>query len=496
MLFNSLPFFAFLGLVLTAVGLAVRLRVGRDLRIAAVGLASTIFYAYWDLHFTALLAASIGGNYLLGHLLHRRRRRSLLIVGVALNLLLIAVFKYAGFAVSSLNAMFDAALPDPQIVLPLGISFYTFEQIAYLTTAYRNGSAARQPRPGEYVLFVTFFPHLIAGPIIQPLAFFQQTGTKQAIAVTAGSLAAGLSLFVIGLGKKVLIADNLAPHVAAIFDSASALRIATFTDAWSGALLYAFQIYFDFSGYSDMAVGLALALGILLPFNFNSPYRAMSIIDFWRRWHMSLSTFLRDYLYIPLGGNQCSFGRQLCNIMIVMLLGGLWHGAGWTFVAWGAGHGLLLVINHCWRRLRPSRERSPASWRWMAPWVTFLCVVMLWVTFRAGTFDAALAMYGGMFGVYGVLPADYLPAWAERAATQIPSVYDRQSLLQFAATLAVLYVVCVAAPNSQRIVLGDGAGSQIWHPSPRWALTLGGVGLLVLISIYVGRPSEFLYFQF
>lgn len=496
MLFNSLPFFGFLMLTLASLGLAQRLRCAREQRILLLGLASLAFYANWDLRLAGLLSGSIATNYLLGRLVLGGRGRLVLGLGIAFNLLLIGVFKYADFTIDGLNAVLGTGLPPAEVALPLGISFYTFEQIAYLVTLRQGGAAARRGGAGEYLLFVTFFPHLIAGPIIQPQAFFRQTVAKGAIGIALPSLAAGFALFVVGLGKKVLIADNLAPHVGAVFEQAAALHAVSFTDAWCGALLYTFQIYFDFSGYSDMAVGLALMFGIVLPFNFDSPYRADSIVDFWRRWHMSLSRFLRDYLYIPLGGNRLGFARQLVNIMIVMLIGGLWHGAGWTFVAWGAGHGLLIVADHLWRRLVPRRREPGPLRRWSARLLTFMCVVLLWTVFRAGSFEAAWAMYGGMLGLNGLLPPSYLPAPLSRFATAMPSIYDAQGVVRFAAVGALLYSVCLFAPNSQRIVLGADGQAPIWRATPAWGVAVGLLGLAALVSIYVGRPSEFLYFQF
>ncbi len=312
------------------------------------------FYAWWRVDFLALLLGSTIVNFAIGTAITNRHcegrtTRPLLIAGLTFNLALIAGFKYAGLLAASANDLFAFGIPIPHLFLPLAISFFTFEQISYLVDA----AAGRAPRYSflNYALFVSFFPHLIAGPIIRHNDLIPQFDTSRDNNKRSDDIAVGMTLFTIGLAKKTLIADNLAPFSDAVFSAAHHGAAIGAADAWMGTLFFAFQIYFDFSGYSDMALGSACLFGIRLPMNFNSPYKAASIIEFWRLWHISLSTFLRDYLYIPLGGNRHGSVRRYINLFLTMLLGGLWHGANWTFVIWGGLHGFYLIVNHAWRRV-------------------------------------------------------------------------------------------------------------------------------------------------
>ena len=295
-------------------------------------------------------------------------------------------------------------------MLPLGISFFTFQKIAYLVDAYRG-----EVRAGgflSFALFVTFFPQLIAGPIVHHSEVIPQFGQKSTYRPNLDNLSMGIGIFVLGLAKKTVLADSIATYATPVFRAAQAGADPTLFEAWGGALAYTFQLYFDFSGYSDMAIGLALMFNIRLPINFNSPYKATNIIDFWRRWHITLSRFLRDYLYIPLGGNRHGVARRYANLMLTMLLGGLWHGAGWTFIVWGGLHGIFLVINHFWHALGVGSATTsgarPGSDGSAARTITFLAVMVAWVFFRAEDFDAATRILAGMAGLNGVqLPASY-----------------------------------------------------------------------------------------
>ena len=326
MLFNSYSFiFLFLPVVLLGY-----FAIGRRSHLAVVvwlTLASLVFYAFGGWQFVPLLLVSIAFNYGVGYLLIARKlglraRFAVLTTGVAGDLLVLGIFKYAGFFAANLDALLSTGLMV-NIVLPVGVSFYTFTQIAFLVDAYR-GQVARYALP-HYALFVTYFPHLIAGPILHHRDMIPQFERAEK-RPDPHLILCGLIIFAIGLFKKTCLADGIQPLVAQAFGPATP----TFDQAWIGVLAYTFQLYFDFSGYSDMAIGMSLMFGIFLPLNFNSPYKATSIIDFWRRWHMTLSQFLRDYVYIPLGGNRRGRILRYVNLMITMLLGGLWHGAAWT----------------------------------------------------------------------------------------------------------------------------------------------------------------------
>src|ERR1700712_321590 len=394
MLFNS---YAFIFLFLPVV-LAGYFVFGRGSNLAPViwlALASLAFYALGKWQYVPLLLASIAFNYAVGYLLIARDLRpkarcAVLTAGVAGDLLVLGIFKYAGFLAVNFNAVFSTGFVV-HILLPVGISFYTFTQIAFLVDAYR-GQVARYALP-HYALFVTYFPHLIAGPILHHRDMIPQFERAEAKRPDPHLILCGLIIFAIGLFKKTCLADGIQPLVGPVFGPGSP----TFDQAWIGALAYTFQLYFDFSGYSDMAIGISLMFGIFLPLNFNSPYKATSIIDFWRRWHMTLSQFLRDYLYIPLGGNRHGRTLRYLNLMITMLLGGLWHGAAWTFVAWGALHGAYLCINHAWNNFGPTippRLGPLANIAALA--LTFLAVVIAWVFFRADSIDTALFVLARM----------------------------------------------------------------------------------------------------
>jgi len=498
MLFNSYEFlFAFLPAALFCFFLLGRL----EKPLAAVGflsVASLAFYAWWNPLYLPLLLGSIVFNYAVGrHLCKNPQQlasdKAVLWLGIVGNLLLLGYFKYAGFFAISANSLFGTHLPIAQIVLPLGISFFTFTQIAYLVDAYRK--EVREYSFVHYALFVTFFPHLIAGPVLHHAEIMPQFGQPGTFRLNAENFAIGLSIFAIGLFKKVVLADGIAEFATPVFAAAQQGQPLTFLAAWGGALSYTFQLYFDFSGYSDMAIGLARLFGIVFPANFNSPYQATSIIDFWRRWHMTLSRFLRDYLYIPLGGSRCSPIRCHANLMATMLLGGLWHGAGWTFVLWGGLHGLYLVINHFWRALR---ERHLAAirvpdmlGRWLGRLLTFLAVVVAWVFFRAESMDAALAILRGMAGLNGVTKVD-------------PNYFGILELKW----LLSLFIIVWSLPNIQHIfyryrpALETYPGEvspprqrwQIWQPDMKWALVTASLLMLALINIT--HLSEFLYYQF
>ncbi len=498
MLFNSEVFlFAFLPLTLAAFYFVSALRQVR-LAVFILVLASLFYYGWWNPAYLPLILGSMLVNYLLGLMLSRAvrggaggRAKLLLTLGVAGNLGALGYFKYAGFMVANLVAVGAIEMAVPDILLPLAISFFTFQQIAYLADVYQNKVTENDPL--SYALFVTFFPQLIAGPIVHHSEMMPQFAARDMGRFQPGNLLVGVSIFFLGLFKKVVIADNIAPFADSLFNAAAAGSAISFGDAWAGSLAYTFQIYFDFSGYSDMAIGIGRMFGIRLPLNFNSPYKSTGIIDFWRRWHMTLSRFLRDYLYIPLGGNRLGPQRRYTNMMIVMLLGGLWHGAGWNFVAWGALHGSYLGINHAWRAWRGDRLSDTLAARCASGLLTFVAVVVAWVFFRAADFAAAASIIRAMVELPGVTPGALLGSLT----------LDRAVL----AWIAVLYAVAVLLPNTQqfmRVFMGDGFyrirpqagwfGRFVWQGSPAAAVWVAALTVLAVASLW--QPSVFLYYQF
>jgi len=519
MLFNS-PEFVYLYLPLVLVGFFWLARSSH--RIAAVWLAaaSCFFYGWWNPVYLGLLGASVAFNYSMGIVLARESsrppgepRRMLLVFAVAANLLLLGYFKYFNFFADSARIAFDGNWHFDTILLPLGISFFTFTQIAFLVDAWRG--EAKEFNFVHYTLFVTYFPHLIAGPVLHHREMMPQFARAATYRLDWENIAVGLAIFVIGIFKKVVLADGIAPHANAVFLAAEHGQALSLLDAWGGALAYTFQLYFDFSGYSDMAIGLSRMFGVNLPLNFDSPYKARNISDFWRRWHMTLSRFLRDYLYIALGGNRKGAWRRHINLFVTMVLGGLWHGAGWTFVVWGALHGLYLMVNHAWRWLvatldlrRGGRIGGVLGWA-----LTFVAVVVAWVFFRASSFDAALSMLGAMAGGNGViLPPDWLNAlhWRlVRSGAELGIVGGALSG-QFADPwvwfdLLLVMTIALFAPNTQQIMArynpaldfrarAGGPGMFRFRIGPGWLCV---TVLLLAAALTRGDAiSEFLYFQF
>jgi len=507
MVFSSYPFIlAFLPAVLALVWFLNRIRAPAGRIIVCLAGASVAFYAYWDWRFLWVLAASIFVNYGLGQLIARTsgtRATALVVLGIAFNLAFLGYFKYANFLIGNVVAVFGTHLPYLDIILPLGISFFTFQQIAYLVDI-RQGKVADHSFH-HYLLFVTFFPQLIAGPIVHHSELIPQFVSGQAGRIRVEMFAQGLAIFVLGVAKKVLIADRVALYATPVFEAAANGVSIPLLEAWSGTLAYTFQIYFDFSAYSDMAVGLGLMFGLRLPINFNSPYKATSLIEFWRRWHITLSRFLRDYLYIPLGGNRRGERRRYVNLFIVMLLGGFWHGAAWTFVVWGAVHGVGLAINHLWRGIVQSNEKEagPLS-QWTGRFATFLFVAIAWVLFRANDMGTAGNMLVGLFGANGVvLPETYfthLGALAPQLAAlgvRFEAGYLFLGVTQIA-ILAGLFAVVMLAPNALEIsgYIAQTAlpAWQRWQPNLGWGLGLSALAIVSLVMM--SDAGEFLYFQF
>ena len=532
MLFSSYEFiFAFLPATILLFH-APFLRDRLQARIVVLLAASMTFYAWWDIRFLPVLLGSIVVNYRLGHAVARpagqresarssARRRTILTIGIVFNLALLAFFKYCNFFIGTVNGITHADMPVLAIVLPLGISFFTFEQIAYIVDTYRHGDAERDPF--RYALFVAFFPRLVAGPILRASEFLPQLPLLrgQDRRITA-DLAIGITLFAIGLFKKTFIADGISAYASPVFLAAARGGHPDLLLSWAGALAYTFQLYFDFSGYSDMAIGAARCFGIRFPLNFWSPYKSTSIIEFWRRWHMTLSRFLRDYLYISLGGNRRGMGRRYSNLIVTMLLGGLWHGANWTFVVWGGLHGLYLMINHAWLGLRRGSPRLDRlhGWRLVraGSWLlTFVAVVVGWVFFRSPDFRTAASMLQGMAGLNGlVIPSGlaflFGPLAAELSAIGITfDVGSGSVLLASYIWIFLLTALVLVAPNASELLArwqptldqppGDTYGDIAarkwrlrWTPDMRWAVVTATLGVIGVLSI--ARGSEFLYWQF
>jgi D-alanyl-lipoteichoic acid acyltransferase DltB (MBOAT superfamily) len=503
MLFNSYSFiFAFLPVVFIGTFWLGR----RDQRLATwwLALASLVFYSVWDARFVWLLLLSIAFNFGAGRWIGRYREagatgqgKRALTVAIAANLALLAYFKYANFFLEVVHEWTGQAVPALDILLPLGISFFTFTQIAFLVDVHRG--IAREHNFAQYLLFVTYFPHLIAGPVLHHKQMMPQFAEPANFRIDAGNVAVGLTVFVLGLAKKVLIADRLAEYATPVFMAAEAGQVLMPAEAWTGALAYSLQLYFDFSGYSDMAIGLSLMFNIRLPMNFDSPYKSTSIVDFWRRWHMTLSAFLRDYLYIPLGGNRRGALSRYTNLMVTMVLGGLWHGAGWTFLVWGALHGFYLLVNHAWRGLK-------ARWGWgdgglaahlAGGALTFLAVVVAWVFFRADSMGSAWSMLSSMAGLgeEGGGSGALVSKGAVRAIVVglclvwlFPNV--RQMVQAFKPTWEDMAGVRTPAKSSE----GRLARWLTWTPSRVHAVAMALLLIWCLDSF--SKVSEFLYFRF
>ncbi|MFA7236185.1 MAG: MBOAT family protein [Phycisphaeraceae bacterium] len=485
MLFSSYVFVLFFLPAMLAGFAVIDRLLGRRGAVAWLTAGSLFYYGWWNPQYVLLLGASMAFNYTMGRV--TVGRKAVLFTGVAANLLLLGYYKYSGFFIDTVQTLTGSHIPWQNVMLPLGISFFTFQQIAYLVDAHRGET--REHHFIDYCLFVTFFPQLIAGPIVHHREMLPQFSRSHQHTLTHENLAVGLTMFVMGLMKKVLIADELATIAGPVFAQAGAGHDVTTAAAWLGALSYSLQLYFDFSGYSDMAVGLGRMFGIRLPVNFDSPYKAVSPIDFWKRWHITLSRFLRDYLYIPLGGNRRGKARRYVNLMLTMLLGGLWHGAGWTFVVWGALHGAYLMCNHALRAMRGDDRSLSRGGAMAGRAATFIGVVAAWVVFRATSFDAAWRMLRAMAG-----------GAADAAAMKIKA----DQVAEVAVLLAVVWVM----PNSQQIMrryrptLGrrptwDGPallGRLRWSAHPLWAWATGAA--LIACLMQLSRVQEFIYYQF
>lgn len=476
MLFNSFEFlFIFLPVVLGLFYLCRAYQQHTASRYLLV-IACLFFYSYWHWQYLFLLLLSIGVNFAAGQRLADKPSKPLLIAGITFNLGLLIYYKYAGFFLDSINGTLSTQFTLVNIALPLAISFYTFQQIAYLVDSYK-GLIARTSLV-DYSLFVAFFPQLIAGPIVhyrQVMPQFKNLFSGAPVAI--GYFGSGLFLLAVGLTKKVVIADTLAQYVDPVYANVAQIQI---MDAWTAALAYTFQLYFDFSGYCDMAMGLALMFGIRLPINFNSPYKAANISDFWRRWHITLGNFIRDYLYIPMGGNRHGIIRQCAVLMTVMLLGGLWHGAGWNFILWGGLHGLYLVIYFTWRRTNVALPNGVA---WF---ITFMAVLFAWVLFRAESVNDAVTVWKTMLGLNGIVLPSYYAVGLKDVGDFI---YGHSLFISGLEIFAILCLINVVTGYRNSVELS----ADLKPTFKLRALTIAG---LCASFVMLGQPSAFLYFNF
>jgi alginate O-acetyltransferase complex protein AlgI len=511
MLFNS---YIFIFLYLP-IALLVFFFLGKNNpKKAAIWLAiiSCFFYGWWNIYYLLLLFFSIGMNYQFGKWIldfkGQQQGSYLLMLAIVLNFLLLIIFKYANFFIEISNSL-GGHFSTLQIILPLGISFFTFTQIAYLVDIKKG--LVSEKNFIHYVLFVTWFPHLIAGPILHHQQMMPQFEKKSTYKPNVISLALGLSYFTIGLFKKVVIADQFALYANPIFDAAAQGTQPLFFEAWIGALAYSLQLYFDFSGYSDMAIGLSKLFNIDLPLNFNAPYKADSIIDFWRRWHISLSSFLRDYLYIPLGGGRHGVGRKYMALLVTMLLGGLWHGAGWKFLLWGALHGFYLILNHLWRffKARSQNNRIDSNFKHARNVIfTFIIVVITWVPFRADNLSSCINILSIMFGFNCIS----LPFSLSKITIIFPQLSHfiifngftsgiLEDSIKGLTWIFIGLLLIWGFPNTQQLFYQYSPFSKesnitflTWNAKAYQGIILGS--MLAFSILNIAKNSPFLYFQF
>jgi alginate O-acetyltransferase complex protein AlgI len=519
MLFNSYEFI-FLFLPIALIGFWL-LSAAKQYSLVTFWLIllSLFFYFVWSPKFLLLLIASITVNWSIGELLARQREKLpsqeqmaigiklTTILGIGLNLALLGYFKYINFFIDNLNGLGANLGPIEGLILPLGISFYTFEQISYLV-----GVASGKERSFSFprlILFVTFFPHLIAGPILSADELIPQF-RRLNYRFDLRNLTVGLTILAIGLFKKSTLADSFATYATPVFTAANHGESVSFFLAWQTAIAYTLQLYFDFSGYSDMAIGVAKMFNIKLPINFYSPYQAIGVGDFWRRWHISLGRFLRDYIYIPLGGSRQGEARCYANLFVTMLLGGFWHGASWTFIVWGALHGTYLCIDRAWNQFLKHRGLRFDAWyhSLAARLLTFLAVVVSWVIFRAETLGAAGSILTGMVGRSGfILPERFAGKFGVLSNFGVKfqniSNYSVQGImflmfvLGCALFLPNLYQFMLREPVALDVyghLKGQKPAWYAWRPTIGYACCIAIVFVVGLISC--NQKSEFLYFQF
>lgn len=522
MLFNSYEFIL-LFLPISLIGFFWISKISFSKAILWLVLVSLFFYGWWSPGHLMILLFSAIFNFFVALLISNKKLnpKYILIFGISLNLLCLGYFKYLNFLINSMLMFSETKDTLTEIILPLGISFFTFTQIAFLVDVYQG--KAKEYKIDRYLLFVTYFPHLIAGPLIHHSRMMPQFLSKRIFVFNKYQLIKGFSFFTIGLVKKLLIADNFAIYANSIFDAANYGTQPDFISSWVGAVAYTFQLYFDFSGYCDMAIGISLMFGIKLPINFNSPYKAKNIIDFWRRWHITLSSFLKHYLYIPLGGNRNGDISRHFNIFITMLLGGLWHGASWTFIFWGALHGLYIIINHIWINVVSSNLNKETKFYYLYEFLmvpfTFFWVVIAWIFFRAKDLESALIILKGCFGYGGIsLPNSFANILGNNGVLMImfdhnityngvflniPGLASVGGPLEIIKFLCIGFILIWVMPNSQEIFnyreykeIGNKLKVNFfkWKPNIFFAFWISFLFVTCFGSI--DKVSTFLYYQF
>jgi len=490
MLFNSYSFiFIFLPLAVLIYFLSCRYWPAKVARLVLL-ISSLIFMSLWNIYCALVLISSVLFNYLLGLTLskaiaaaNKPRKKLIFIAAIGGNILLLGFFKYTNFFLTNINDFFSAQVSLINLIIPIGISFYTFMQIAWLVDIYRNGGFRYSLI--DYCLYVTFFPYVISGPIAYHKEIIPQFESENAGIFNTATLCRGIFIFTLGLFKKTAIADTLAIIANGGFDAHSAL---SFTEAWLTSLSFTMQLYFDFSGYTDMAIGIALLFNINIPANFNSPYKALDIREFWRRWHITLSRFLRDYIYIPFGGNRTGEIRTLINLLLTFLIAGLWHGAAWTFIFWGFLHGLALVVHRLWLKTGFHLNKFFA---WI---LTFNFVNMAWVFFRAKNWEDAFNIIKGMAGFNGILISPHQadnPFWQKLTVIGIKFGEWRAHLPD---TENFIYFLCLVMIPF--VLLTKNSNQLLEKFSPNWRNALAIALLMICGLLLLNDASVFLYFRF
>jgi len=505
MLFNSYEFI-FIFMPVVFVGYFLIAQKTHRGAIAWLGFASLFFYAYWSIAALPIMAISICINYWLSLLISNgdsRYRQRLLTIGIVSNLFALGYFKYANFFIENSNFVLDLigaeTVSSANIALPIGISFFTFTQIAFLIDSYQNKVKERSFI--QYVLFVSFFPHLLAGPVLHHKQMMPQFSDKLNFTLQKDKITLGIAAFTIGLAKKVLVADTLSGYVENFYNGILQGLQPNFWISWIGSIGYTFQLYFDFSGYSDMAVGLALVFGIWLPYNFNSPFKASSIIDFWQRWHITLTKYVGEYLYAPITLRFMRFSQDKHPVLqsvislviptvLIFLILGMWHGANWTFVVFGGMHGLYIVINHLWRKVYPlpnnksKKIQSYKNVKYFVGWLlTFIAVNVAFVMFRADSVSTAIEVYKGMIGLYGFDIGGEFIRWIMALKLEILVIF-------------ISFVIVLITPNCMEVIEFSKVNIQKYE---KWIYPIIISCICIIYSLYVvtkDQASPFLYFQF
>lgn len=486
MLFSSFEFIL-LFLPITLIGYYCFAKISVKASNIYLLLCSFFFYGYWNIAFLPLLLFSILINYFAGIFISTFKTKKLIfIAAVCINIFLLCYFKYTDFFISGINRVFLTNLSALRIVLPLGISFYTFQAISYIADVYLGKTQAEKSIL-NLALYISLFPQLIAGPIVDHKMMIPQFESKENHMANFENLSFGFTLFAFALLKKIVIADRLSFVVQDVFSRAQSLSM---TDAWAGVLAYTLQLYFDFSAYSEMAFALGKMLNITFPKNFDSPYQSNSIIDFWRRWHITLGSWIRNYIYIQLGGNRKGFARKMLNLFIAMTICGFWHGAGMQFILWGMLHGALLVINNCFQK---TNIVLPSL---LCRFLTFISVMALWILFRAASISDAVSIFRSLFDFHNFWIVNSISPFTKiglfKKLITVNDSYVRSfSLLKALAMIFPLLFIVHFAPNAQKIV------SEHFKINRFWLFLSIIMMITALFALFIQKnQAEFLYFQF